>query len=464
MDNEILISLYDRLTGSAPQSVSAIKGSGSSRSYYRLQGAENLIGTIGTDRDENEAFFYLTDHFCKAGVNVPRIVAVSDDRMAYLQTDCGNRSLFDMLDRMDLLEKAMKELVKVQFKGAEGLDFSRCYPVEAFDRKAVMWDLNYFKYCFLKPSGVEFNEVDLEKDFERLASELAVKDDERQFMFRDFQSRNVIVNDSDEVTLIDYQGGRRGPFYYDVASFLWQARAGFDDHTRNHLIDVYLSELSDYVDISREKFVERLMDYVLLRQLQTLGAYGFRGLIEHKAHFIKSIPQAIANLRKISFPTEKYPSLARALADLVNRYDYWPTESSGLVVRVGSFSFMKGIPTDMTGNGGGFVFDCRGLPNPGRYEQYKKLTGRDCEVIEFLEKEPDVERFVKDAADMVSISVETYLRRGFTSLMVNFGCTGGQHRSVYCAERLAHFINERFNVEVELCHREQNIKERLKKK
>ncbi len=462
-DSEIIAALYEAYTGENPESIRALKGSGSSRGYFLIDGSRRLIGTVGTDRKENEAFIYLADFFHKAGVSVPEVVAVSSDRMAYLQTDCGNIALFECLDRDDLIEKAIQELIKIQFAGEEGLDWNKCFPVKSFDKQSILWDLNYFKYCFLKPIIGDFDEPGLESDFERMAEELAVRDDEHTFMVRDFQSRNVLVNNDGNVTLIDFQGGRRGPVYYDLASFLWQARAGFSDEFRQKMVDFYLDCASDRITASRDEFKSRLRKYVLLRQLQTLGAYGFRGLVEQKAHFVKSIPQAIANLKSLITADDgfaQYPCLIRLLGQVCDRFHH-EEAPDGLTVRIGSFSYMKGIPSDMSGNGGGFVFDCRGLPNPGRYEQYKKSTGRDGDVIEFLEKEPDVERFVRNAVEMVSISVETYLQRGFTSLMVNFGCTGGQHRSVYCAEQTAKALSKKYGVRIILSHREQGIKESI---
>lgn len=460
-DSEIISTLYESVTGTAPDAVKAIKGSGSSRRYFLIEGLRNIIGTIGTDRKENEAFIYLAEFFRKAGVRVPEVVAVSADKMAYLQTDCGRKALFESLDRVDLIEKAIQELIKIQFAGESGLDWKRCFPVEAFDRQSILWDLNYFKYCFLKPIVGEFDEPALETDFNRMADMHSVKDDEHTFMFRDFQSRNVLVDDSGEVTLIDFQGGRRGPVYYDLASFLWQARAGFSSGFRMKMTDYYLDCAGSRITVGREEFKSRLMQYVLLRQLQTLGVYGFRGLVEQKAHFVRSIPASIENLKALLTDSclFRYPYLKGLLEKACEKFMPEDDSFDGLTVRIGSFSYMNGIPADMSGNGGGFVFDCRGLANPGRYEQYKKSTGRDADVIAFLENEPEVARFVNDAVNMVSISVETYLRRGFTSLMINFGCTGGQHRSVYCAEQTARALAAKYDVRIILTHREQGIKE-----
>ena len=283
-DKEIISTLYESVAATAPFLIKSIKGSGSSRRYYFIEGQRSLIGTVGTDVKENEAFIYLSEFFREAGVRVPEVVAVSADKMAYLQTDCGRKALFDCLDRTDIIEKALRELVKIQYAGEAGLDWKMCFPVEAFDRQSILWDLNYFKYCFLKPVLGEFDEPELERDFSRMADALCVKDDEQTFMFRDFQSRNVLVDDNDEVTLIDFQGGRRGPVYYDLASFLWQARAGFSSDFRLKMMDYYLDCAGNRITIDRAEFKTRLMQYVLLRQLQTLGAYGSVSYTPLRAH------------------------------------------------------------------------------------------------------------------------------------------------------------------------------------
>ncbi|MDE6417561.1 MAG: phosphotransferase [Duncaniella sp.] len=457
-DIDIVTSLYRKVTGVAPQLIAPVKGSGSSRRYYRVGENPSLIATVGTDIAENEAFLYLTEHFSKKGLAVPEVLAVTAERNAYIQTDNGSIALFDCLDNDELIIKSVNALVDMQYRGAEGLDFSRCYPVASMDRQAILWDLNYFKYCFLKNTPVEFSDSKLEDDFSRLADELAVKDDEHTFMVRDFQSRNVLVNEG-EVTIIDYQGGRRGPVEYDLASFAWQARANFTPEKRAMITDAYIEAASAYTAVDRDRFMSRLHKYVFLRQLQTLGAYGYRGLVQQKAHFVRSIPQALRNLREM-IPAE-YPYFGGILKEMIEKVLPDFEQPQKLLVKVGSFSYMQGIPADMTGNGGGFVFDCRGLPNPGRYDQYKKLTGRDVPVIEFLEKCTEIHDFINAAKTMTGISVQTYKERGFSSLMINFGCTGGRHRSVYCAEQIARYLHKHFDVDVLLTHREQNISEKF---
>ena len=452
-----------------PDFVTPLTGSASNRRYFRMSSdAGTCIGVIGTDVKENNAFVTIARHFRAKGINVPEVYAVSDDMSAYLQEDLGNCVLFDMLSaarrgdedmgRVDaLLNKTMSMLPAIQYDGAEGLDFSVCYPQPAFDRRMVMFDLNYFKYCFLKPSGLEFDEVLLQDEFERFADAL-LEEDTDTFLYRDFNARNVMICGS-EPYFIDFQGGRRGPIYYDVASFVWQARAKYPLAMKERMLYSYLEALAGYRPVDHEAFMKRLDLFILFRLLQVLGAYGFRGLVEHKANFVTSIPAAISELKAMTDRfSSSYPYLTRTLDRLcaLPRFEELPSDGV-LEVRVCSFSFKKGIPQDPTGNGGGYVFDCRSIHNPGRYEPYKKLTGRDEPVIRFLEDDGEVFSFLEHVYGVVDPHVETYASRGFSSLMVSFGCTGGQHRSVYCAEHLAAHLREKYpDIRVRLTHREQD--------
>lgn len=461
--------LFETLYGFGPESVASLSGSGSNRRYARLSGRGiSCIGVTGTDRDENVAFLTLAEHFRRKGIPVPQVLAVSEDSMTYLQEDLGDVHLFDNQDE-GLLCSTMALLPKIQFEGADGLDFSVCYPEPSFSRRMIMFDLNYFKYCFLKASGLEFNEVKLQDDIEALAADLLDGSEEEYvgntFMYRDFQSRNVMVHDS-KPYFIDFQGGRRGPVLYDVASFVWHARSAYPHEIREKMLSSYLDALSAYVKVDETEFRRKLRLFVLFRLLQVLGAYGFRGLMEGKARFVESIPSAVSELRKLlAEPFDAYPYLSETLMRLTEL----PMFSSGtcndgrLTVKVCSFSFKKGIPRDPSGNGGGYVFDCRSIHNPGRYEPYRKLTGRDEPVIRFLEDDGEIIRFLDHVYGVVDPHVGTYASRGFTSLMVSFGCTGGQHRSVYCAEHLARHLAEKYpDVRVLLNHREQGISEVVK--
>ncbi len=433
------------------------------------------IGVIGTSDTENKAFLYMAGHFRKKGLPVPEIYACSDDAMCYLQQDLGDVMLFDLLkqaretqsyspDEMLLLEKTMRMLAHVQIKGAEQFNTSYCYPIPEFNKRSILWDLNYFKYDFLKITGVEFLENELENEFEHMA-DLLLNSQPFAFMYRDFQSRNVMVYEN-EPYFIDFQGGRIGPLQYDVASFLWQAKAAYPSSLKEHLLEVYLDEVQELITIDREAFKKSMNFFVFFRTLQVLGAYGFRGYFEKKAHFLQSIPFALANLSEL-LPAirSELPYLAQVLHNMLQLPGIQlPQQHDGLLVKVYSFSYKKGIPDDLTGNGGGFVFDCRAIHNPGRYEQYKQLTGRDEPVMTFLEKDGEILTFLDNVFALVDPSVERYIKRGFTDLMISFGCTGGQHRSVYAAQKTAEHIAEKYGIQVLLQHREQGIKQQFKAK
>ena len=478
---ERLQKLFENRYGIKPDLATPLTGSASPRMYFRLTGGGySCMGVIGTDKDENSAFVYLADHFLSCGIPVPGVYAVSEDGLAYIQEDLGSTLLLDAYTKSrqggenqkqieELLCGTMAQLPKIQFEGAAGLDFNMCHPQKEFGFRSVMFDLNYFKYCFLKATGLEFNEMLLQDDFERFAEAVVScglpSDDEAMggtptFLYRDFQARNVMVRDG-KPYFIDFQGGRRGPIYYDVASFVWHARAGYSQELKDRMLESYLDTLSIYIKVNREKFMHGLRLFRLFRALQVLGAYGFRGWIEQKANFVTSIPAGLNALAElISEPFEEYPYLMEVLGQMLKLPRFAPVDKgkAGLEVTVYSFSFKKGVPYDPSGNGGGYVFDCRSIHNPGRYEPYKKLTGRDEPVIRFLEDDGEVYSFLEHVYGVVDPHVETYAGRGFTNLMVSFGCTGGQHRSVYCAEHLAaHLAGKYPDITVRLIHREQNM-------
>ena len=470
---EKIIQLYRSVFSRPPQKCVLMVGSASNRKYYRLSdGTTSCIGVVGVDVLENKAFISMARHFRSRGINVPEIISVSEDSSAYLQVDLGVDVLYDMYVRAKrksegmenvehLLCKTMSMLPKIQFEGASGFDFSNCCHQPSYDRRMVMFDLNYFKYCFLKTSGLEFNEALLQDDFEKFADAL-LDEDTDTFLYRDFNARNVIICDN-EPYFIDFQGGKRGPIYYDVASFVYHARATYPIELQEKMLKCYLSALKTYVNVDEHLFRSRLEQFRLLRLLQVLGAYGFRGMVEQKADFVAAIPQAIDSLRSlIPVAASNYPYLAEVLSGLVElpRFNRTRSEEKILEVTVTSFSFKKGIPADPSGNGGGYVFDCRAINNPGRHIQYKTLTGRDEPVVRFLEEDGGVFNYLDNVYLMVDPHVEAFVARDFTSLMVSFGCTGGQHRSVYCAESLARHIVKKYpHVRVRLIHREQNITE-----
>ena len=461
-----LFTLFRRHYGRNHQYVRPLTGSASNRQYFRLgDDQSSCIGVIGVNPDENRAFIAMAAHFRLKGIPVPEVYAASDDAVAYIQEDVGDVALFGMIGSEaseDILCRTVRHLPDIQFKGAEDFDFSICHPIRKFDRRLVLFDLNYFKYCFLKPSGLEFDENRLQDDFERLADDLTSVDADT-FMYRDFQARNVMVGNGSPC-FIDFQGGMQGPIYYDVASFIWHARAGYSEELKMKMLEAYLDALSAYVPVDREEFIGTLRLFVLFRTMQILGAYGFRGLVEQKAAFVVNIPEALASLdSQLEMPFESYPYLDSVLRRLAALPRFARSQQDGkLEVKVYSFSFKKGIPQDLSGNGGGYVFDCRSIHNPGRYEPYKKLTGRDKPVIDFLEEDGEITGFLEHVYGVVDPHVETFSSRGFTSLMVSFGCTGGQHRSVYCAEHLAHHLADKYpHVRVRLIHREQKIEEIL---
>lgn len=466
-----LEQLFKQFTGENMESITELLASGSNRRYYRLVSKNRtLIGVEGTSVDENNAFIQLAKHFYSKGLPVPRFIAQSLDGLYYLQDDLGDTLLFDYIAEgrktgvfceaeKEMLRKTMRMLPQIQVKGADGLDFSVCYPQPVFNERSILWDLNYFKYCFLKSTGLEFQENELEDDFVKL-SNILLCSNTNTFMYRDFQSRNVMIKD-DEPYFIDFQGGRRGPLYYDVASFLWQAKAKYSDELREDLLTEYLNALTALLPIDTLEFRKHLHHFVLFRTLQVLGAYGFRGYFEKKPHFLQSIPFAVENLRSIiRDEISDYPYLMSVLRQMTNLKQFNEVElKKPLLVKVYSFSYKKGIPNDDSGNGGGFVFDCRAVNNPGKYERYQQLTGLDDSVIQFLENDGEILTFLENAKNLVNASVKRYIDRGFTHLMISFGCTGGRHRSVYSAQKMAEHINHTFGVEVKLIHREQNIEQ-----
>ena len=466
---EILKQLFHQYTGCEAEACHPLTPAGSPRRYYRLNAKEHTaIGVVGTSLKENEAFFAIGRQMRSQGLPAPEVYAISDDRMHYLQEDLGDTALFDLLTEaqrhgdyddsiMEQLRTVMRLLPEVQWRTADNFDFTHCYPSPVLNSRGIQWDLHYFKYCFLKATGLEFEEERLEDDFERMTHTL-LQADYDTFMYRDFQSRNIMMRDG-KPWLIDFQGGRRGPVEYDVVSFLWQARAKFSPEMRRELIEEYKRSARRHRSFDEEGFEKRLPYFVLFRTLQVLGAYGYRGYFEHKAHFMQSIPMAISNLRTLLAEQEfaDMPYLTALLHEMTSLPLFATHEEpKELTVHITSFSYKKGIPDDTSGNGGGFVFDCRAIHNPGRYDEYKRLTGMDKPVIAFLDKEAAMQDFLTHVYGIVDYSVEKYRSRGFTHLMVSFGCTGGQHRSVYSAEHLANHLSEKYGVRIVLEHREQN--------
>lgn len=470
MNNEekIVSELYRQYASMEAKSVNLLPASGSYRKYYRIEtGTKPVIGVFNADERENEAFFSFTNHFIKNGLPVPAILASSKNDPAYLLSDLGDETLFGRLSQvrkdatgfpdeiLPVYKKVIDWLPRFQVEAGKNLDYRKCYPRPAFDRQSMMWDLSYFKYYFLKLARISFDEQKLEDDFNVLI-EFLLEADSNYFMYRDFQSRNIMLMESSP-WFIDYQGGRRGPLQYDIASLLFDAKAAIPDEVKDSLIQYYLEGLQNFVKVDTGHFIEHYYGFVLIRILQAMGAYGFRGFYENKPHFLQSIPHAVKNLEhllKNKLIPQNLPMLNAVLEQIIAEPEFrsFSVPGDSLKVSIYSFSYKKGLPKDKYGNGGGFMFDCRALPNPGRFEEYKKSTGLDQVVIDFLHKEPPVDEFLKHAFAIVDQSVQRYMERNFSNLMVSFGCTGGQHRSVFCAEAMAAHLRSKFNVNVEITH------------
>jgi len=474
--------LYKSWAGKEPAQVDILPQSGSDRRYFRLYNEEGrtFIATHGLNVPENEAFIYFADHFRKKRLHVPEIFAVSYDKTIYLQEDFGNISLLNILEKKgftpevyNFFKESLSQLAKLQVIGDEGLNYKKCLTNEEFGKQAIMADLLYFKFYFLDALQKPYDKQKLIDDFEALSNYLT-HTEYKYFMFRDFQSRNILITNDEQVHFIDFQGGMKGAPQYDVASMIWQARANLPDDWKENLLEDYMNAFEEIIEntIDRDVFRSQFNGYVLIRLLQVLGAYGFRGLFERKAQFLTSIPMALKNL-KWFFENQSLgivlPEFKRVLTictddDIIERFSPMQVdENTPLVVKICSFSYRQGIPEDASGNGGGFVFDCRGIENPGRYDDYKEYHGRDKSVIEFLERQTKMQTFLNSVYDLIDISVEEYVKRGFNSLTVNFGCTGGQHRSVYAADALARHLRNKYKVKIELCHREQEQKNWINK-
>ncbi len=461
-----LVKLFENHFGSVPDEIGQLPPSGSNRRYFRLRsGDSSAIAAYNPDRAENEAFMYIVRKLAQAGVNVPLVYASDLDNHVYLQEDLGDTNLFDLIEshREDtqyltkLYRSVIDQMPAIQVKAANDFDFTRCFPRQAFDSQSIHWDLNYFKYHFLKLANTPFHEQKLEDDFIRLSGFLLEAPSDF-FLFRDFQSRNVMLKDGNPY-FIDFQGGRRGALQYDLASLLYEAKANLPENLRRELLNYYLQVFSEFDFFDREEFQKYYPSFALIRQLQAFGAYGYRGYFEKKAFFLRSIPFGLKNLQEILVQvreTVDLPHLQEVLSGMITHFEEEipETHKGKLTLAVNSFSYRKSMPDDYTGNGGGFVFDCRGLPNPGRYPEFKTKTGRDAEVSDYLGQHGEVEQFLQQVFRLTEISIRNYIQREFEHLMISFGCTGGQHRSVFCAERYAEWAKQEFDVEVVLRHRE----------
>src|SRR5713226_4711894 len=468
---DVLKKLFEQHFHAPPDHLMALQGDlgGSGRRIIRLSNEKtSAIGILYGVREENAAFLEFSRHFRRHGLPVPEIYAEALNQGAYLEEDLGDTTLFEFLSKnrtaeniappvVEAYRKVVAVLPRFQVEAGRDLDYSVCYPIASFDRQSIAWDLNYFKYYFLRLAGIPFNEQALEDDFGRF-TEFLLSAPREYFLYRDFQSRNILLRNGDPF-FVDYQGGRKGALQYDIASLLYDAKADLPPELRQKLLDCYVNRLADFVKLERERFMLHYYAYVYIRIMQALGAYGFRGFYDRKAHFLQSVPYALKNVRwllhNVKLPIA-LPTLMDAFNSMLASEKLQAVASSGelLTVRIFSFSFHRGLPKDETGNGGGFIFDGRSLPNPGREEQFKSLTGRDAAVIDYLSQQDSVHQFLASVTSLVDASVSSYQRRGFENLMVSFGCTGGQHRSVYLAEQLAKHLRGRNGVEVVVHHRE----------
>jgi len=440
---------------------------GSGRTIVRLAGRGcTAIGILHSVREENVAFLEFSRHFRRHGLPVPEVYAQDLDHGAYLEEDLGRTTLFEFLaanrvgdaiapPAVEAYRKVVAALPRFQVEAGSDLNYKVCYPRSSFDRQSIAWDLNYFKYYFLRLAGIPFNEQALELDFTRLTKFLLSANHD-YFLYRDFQSRNVMLREG-QPFFLDYQGGRKGALQYDIASLLFDGKADLPQELRQQLLDHYLDSLSSYIKIDRDAFMEHYYAYVYVRILQALGAYGYRGFFERKAHFLQSVPYALKNLRWLA-ANVKLPIALPALMDSLEsmsaseKLQGLAASADGLTVRVFSFSFHREMPVDETGNGGGFVFDARSLPNPGREERFRQFTGKDSPVIEYLNQQESVHQYLASVLSLVDSGVANFKRRGFKDLMVSFGCTGGQHRSVFLAEQLAKHLRTESGVEVVVRH------------
>lgn len=464
-----IADLFQSLGYPYPDRIEKLPRSGSDRIYFRIYtGDHTYIATHNLNRKETRTFVYFSRHFREKGLPVPAILAVNNDDTLYIQEDLGTESLLNQLEKSghvdvvyQLFRQSLSALARLQILGDQGLDYNWCLTAKEFGKQAIMSDLLYFKYYFLDTLQIPYDKQAMLDDFDALSTYLT-RTGNKFFMFRDFQSRNIIIRDG-QVNFIDYQGGMKGALQYDVASMLWQAKAELSEEWKDSLLSYYMDEVDKLLPqpLDRVLFVSQYNGYVLIRLLQVMGAYGFRGLFERKAHFLASIPLALRNLqfflqhKRVGIVTPEFDRVLSLVVAEERIAHFEPPQADAdtpLVVEVNSFSYRNGIPTDTSDNGGGFVFDMRGILNPGRFEEYKYLTGLDKPVQDFLEQRTRMNEFLNSVWDLVDINVEDYLRRGFSHLQINFGCTGGQHRSVYAAEQTARHLRNKYKLKVQLTH------------
>jgi len=300
---DIISAGYKELFGKSEIETVALPQSGSDRKYFRIfDGNKTIIGAYNANPEENEAFIGFTSHFISKGLPVPEIFGYQVSKYIYFLQDLGDINLFTWLQQKHsvggfddeaeaLYKKVLDKLISFQIDGIEGLNLDLCYPHRCFDRQSMMWDMNYFKYMFLKLIAVPFNEMRLEHDFNQL-SDFLLETGQDYFLYRDFQSANVMIV-NDQPWFIDYQGGRKGAPQYDVASLLYDAKAHIPDQSRQNLLEYHIDHFCLISGERKEDFRGYFAGFSMIRLMQALGAFGFRGLYEKKPTFTGSIIPAV---------------------------------------------------------------------------------------------------------------------------------------------------------------------------
>lgn len=468
---DTLTKLYTPFFNEAPLRLIPLPASASARMYFRIESNnQKALGAFNANVIENNAFFYLAQKLKQAGVRVPEIYAISEGATCYILEDLGDTTLYQFVEKQakqgnwakveQMYKKVIAAMPAIQYNAAAQIDFTKCFPRAAFDRQSIEWDLHYFKYLFLKIAHVDFDEQKLEDDF-RALTDFLLDAPAQFFMFRDFQSRNIMLF-NDEPYFIDFQGGRQGALQYDLASLLFEGKTNLPNALRESLLEHYLSVFSGYDFFQKDEFLRYYPAYALVRMLQAFGAYGYRGIVEQKAFFVQSIPHGIQNIKyllanyELDCPVPYLKDLLLHESFDIEGLDERTINPKELTVKVHSFSYKKGLPVDYSGHGGGYLFDARCLPNPGRLDAFRNLTGETNEVEGYLLEQEATHTYYQSVCSLIFQAMDTYLDRNFTYLSIGFGCTGGQHRSVFLAKKMATELSKRYSVRVILAHRELN--------
>lgn len=472
MDVRIAIEkAFRRWKGTPPEIITRLPQSGSDRIYFRLTYPEDqVIGAYNPSREENDAFVGFSNHFRSKELRVPEIYVYYPEQNIYFLEDLGDINLFTWLAQRSDEERFNEEtealfmtiaadLVRIQTEGVRGLNLSLCYPHRSFDRQSIVWDMNYYKYMFLKLISAPFNETRLERDFEALTRFL-LDAGQDYFLFRDFQTANIMIRDGIP-WYIDYQGGRLGAPHYDIASLVYDAKAYIPSGLRKKTLDRHLDLFAAATGKPGESLEKYTGAFVLIRLMQALGAFGFRGLHENKPTFSESIVPAVELMNellagdnvKLDLPELKKASEA---VPLQRKYRILSHYQQMVTINIESFSYVKGKTLNYD-NGGGFVFDCRGLRNPVHVPGLAELTGFDPEVAEFFGNDDEAVAFAGDCSNIIRNSLPMLRRKGVLEINVAFGCIGGQHRSVWCAARVASMLSAMPGVTVSIRHAELDV-------